>query len=157
MPITEADVDKLFALARDRYLLLLLAETSDAIPKVKPGIPQLGYTVQDVLTDSGGPLDEALTNWAEQRPSRVSYRRLHMDRNDSKVMTIMGICWLPQVRLIRRSTVLFRSSVSVGDNGEFLTQDVGGRSFQRRVDPGPSGFVNLLDALSAEVDRQVHK
>jgi len=155
MPVTESDVDKLFAFARDRYLLLLLAEASESVPKVKPGIPALAYKVQDVLTDSGGPLDEALTNWAEQRPSHVVYRRLLMDRDDSKVMTKMGVCWLPQVRLVRRETLLFRSSVSVGDNGEFLTQDVGGRSFRRRVPAGPSGFVNLLDALSAETDRAV--
>lgn len=153
--VSAAEVDTLFASARDRFVLLLLAETSKAVPKVKPGLPALAYTVLDKLTARGGPLDEALTNWATQRPSRVLYRRLQLDRNDSKLMTSIGVCWLPQVRLVRRSTVLFRSSVSVGDNGEFLAQDVGGRSFRRRVDPAPSGFLNLMDALSAEVDRTV--
>jgi len=153
MPVSYAEVERLFASAGDRYLLLLLTETSEAVPKVKPGIPALSYKVLDQLTAREGPLDEALTNWAEQRPSRVLYRRLSMDRNDSKTMTRLGVCWLPQVRLVRRETTLFRSSVSVGDNGEFLAQDVGGRSFRRRVEPSPKGFINLLDALSAEVDR----
>lgn len=157
MLATDADVDNLFASARGRYLLLLLTETSEAVSKVKPGIPKLGYRVTDHLTESGGPLDEALVSFAEQRPSRVVYHRLQLDRSNSLVMTKIGICWLPQVRLVRRQTTLFRSSVSVGDNGEFLAQDVGGRSFQRRVQPGPDGFVNLLDALSAEVDRNVGK
>jgi hypothetical protein len=95
MPITLADVDKLFASARGRYLLLLLTETSEAVPRIKPGIPKLAYKVQDVLTDRGGPLDDALSNWAEQRPSRIAYHRLQMDRNDSNIMTKMGVCWLP--------------------------------------------------------------
>ena len=153
MAVTFPEVERLFASARDRYLLLLLTETSEAVPKVKPGIPALSFKVLDELTDEYGPLDEALTNWAEQRPSRVLYRRLHLDRHDSKVMVRIGVNWLPQVRLMRRETTLFRSSVSVGDNGEFLAQDVGGRSFRRRVEPSPQGFTNLLDALCAEVDR----
>lgn len=153
MAVTYAEVERMFKAATDRYLLLLLTETSDAVPKVKPGISAISYRVLDVLTDESGPLDEALRNWAEQRPSRVHYRRLLLDRHDSKVMTRLGVCWLPQVRLVRRERTLFRSSVSVGDNGEFLAQDVGGRSFQRRVDPSPEGFTNLLDALAAEVDR----
>lgn len=153
MSVKYAEVERLLALAKDRYLLLLLCEPSDAIPKVKPGVPTLAYRVLDVLTEEGGALDECLTNFAAQRPSRVTYRRLSLCRTDTKVMTRLGVCWLPQVRLVRRETVLFRSSVSIGDNGQFLAQDVGGKSFQRRVTPSPHGFTNLLDALGAEVDR----
>jgi hypothetical protein len=153
MPVTYTEVERLFASARDRYLLLLLTEPSSAVQKVKPGIPALSYSILDVLTAEEGALDETLTNWAGQRPSRLIYRRLDLDRHDTKTMVRLGVTWLPQVRLMRRGTVLFRSSVSVGDNGEFLAQDVGGKSFRRRVEPSPEGFSNLLDALSAEVDR----
>jgi len=152
MAASLAEVEQLYASAGDRYLLLLFLEDLKAVPKVKPGIPALAYRVLDKLTEAGGALDESLTNWAKERP-RVRYQRLVLDRNDTKVMTTIGICWLPQVRLIKRSTCLFRSSVSVGDNGQFLAQDVGGKSFVRRVQPSPAGYINLVDALSAEVDR----
>jgi hypothetical protein len=152
MPITLAEVETLLSSARDRHLLLLLTETSKAIPKVKPGIPALSYKVLDRLTEEDGPLDEALTSFIKQRP-RVLYRRLLLDRNDTAVMARLGVVWLPQVRLIRSGRVLFRSSVSVGDNGHFLAQDVGGRSFVRRTAVPASGLVNLTDALSAEIDR----
>lgn len=152
MTASPAEVEQLYASAGDRFLLLLLLEDLKAVPKVKPGIPALAYRVLDKLTEAGGSLDESLTNWAKERP-RVRYHRLLLDRNDSKLMTTIGVCWLPQVRLVKRGTTLFRSSVSVGDNGQFLAQDVGGKSFLRRVAPSPAGFVNLVDALSAEVDR----
>lgn len=153
MTTTVAAVEQLLTLSQSRLLLLLLLEENKAIPKVKPGIPALAYRVLDLLTEAGGALDEVLSNWAQERPSRVSYHRLVLDRNDTKLMTTLGVCWLPQVRLMRRRTTLFRSSVSVGDNGQFLAQDVGGRSFIRRVLPSPTGHVNLIDALSAEADR----
>lgn len=142
----------MFTYAGDRYLLLLLTETSKAVPKVKPGIPALALRVLDGLTEENGPLDECLNNFVKQRP-RVLYHRLLIDRNDAKVMTMLGVCWLPQVRLMRGSRLLFRSSVSVGDNGQFLAQDVGGKSFLRRTQVPASGFINLTDALSAETDR----
>ena len=91
MAATYAEVERLLASAGERYLLLLLTETSEAVLKVKPGIPALSYKVLDQLTASGGPLDEVLTTWAKQRPSRVLYRRLPMDRNDSKTMTFMSV------------------------------------------------------------------
>ena len=150
--VSLAQVKSILASAKDRYLLLLLTERRHAIPKVKPGIPALSYVVLDVLTDVQGPLDEALTNFCKQRP-RVQYRRLLIDRTDQQVMTTLGVVWLPQVRLMRNGRVLFRSSVSVGDTGQFLAQDVGGRSYVRRVSPPASGFVSLTDALSAEIDR----
>lgn len=152
MTVSLTEVEQLYASVGDRFLLLLLLEDLKAVPKVKPGIPALAYRVLDVLTEPGGALDESLTNWAKERP-RVRYHRLLLDRNDTKLMTTIGVCWLPQIRLLKRQTCLFRSSVSVGDNGQFLAQDVGGKSFVRRVEPSPKGFVNLVDALSAEVDR----
>jgi hypothetical protein len=151
-PITSVQVERMLTHAGDRYLILLLTETSKAVPKVKPGIPALAHRVLDGLTEEHGPLDEALTNFIKQRP-RALYQRLLIDRNDAKTMTMLGVCWLPQVRLVRAGRVLFRSSVSVGDNGQFLAQDVGGRSFIRRSPVPASGFINLVDALSAEIDR----
>ena len=153
MPTSYAEVERIFASAGKRYLLLLLTEAGDSSLKVKPGVPALSYNILDVLSEEGGPLDEILFNWSSQRPSRVLYKRLSLDSTDTKLMTRIGACWLPQVRLVRRETTLFRSSVSIGDNGEFLAQDVGGISMQRRVAPSPEGFTNLLDALSAEIDR----
>lgn len=153
MAVSYAEVEKILASAGDRYLLLLLTEVNTSSPKVKPGIPALSMKVLDVLTDRGGPLDEGLMNWAKQRPSRVQYHRLSLDRSDAKTLVRLGVSWLPQVRLVRRDRVLFRSSVSIGDNGEFLAQDVGGRSFKRRVDPSADGYTNMMAALSAEVDR----
>ena len=152
MPVSLPEVKQIYASAANGFLLLLLLEDLKAVPKVKPGIPALAYRVLDVLTEAGGALDESLINWAKERP-RVDYHRLLLDRNDTKLMTHIGVSWLPQVRLIKRQTCLFRSSVSVGDNGQFLAQDVGGKSFVRRAAPSPAGFVNLVDALSAEVDR----
>ena len=152
MPMSLAEVEILLSSARDRYLLLLLTETSKAIPKVKPGIPALSYRVLDEITGEGRALDEVLKSFVKQRP-RVLYQRLLLDRNNTSVMTRLGVCWLPQVRLMRSGRVLFRSSVSVGDNGHFLAQDVGGRSFVRRTEVPASGLVNLTDALSAETDR----
>ncbi len=119
---------------------------------MKPGIPALSYRVLDVLTDEGGQLDEALLSFNKQRP-RLIYKRLLLDRNDASVLTKLAVCWLPQVRLMRAGRVLFRSPVVVGNTGQFLAQDVGGRSFVRRTEPSPSGLVNLVDALSAEIDR----
>jgi hypothetical protein len=152
MPITSAEVDNLLTSSGDRYLLLLLTETSKAVPKVKPGIPTLAFRVLDILTKEDGPLDEVLSNFAKQR-ARVDYHRVLVDRNNSKAMAALGVCWLPQVRVVRKKRVLFRSSVSVGDNGQFLAQDVGGRSFVRRQELPPTGLINLVDALSAEIDR----
>ena len=155
MPVSYTELERLLASVGDRYLLLLLlTEKTRSSHKVKPGIPALSYRVLDELTERGGSLDRNLTNWADQRPSRICYRRLALDKDDQRSMTRLGVCWLPQIRLMKRETILFRSSVSVGDNGEFLAQDVGGRSFRRRVTPSEQGFVNLLDALSAEVDRK---
>ncbi len=156
MAVSPAEVEHLFTSVGDRFLLLLLLEDLKAVPKVKPGIPALAYRVLDKLTEAGGTLDEGLTNWTKERP-RVSYHRLLLDRNDAKLMTTISACWLPQVRLVKRRTILFRSSVSIGDNGQFLAQDVGGKSFIRRVAPSPAGYVNLLDALSAEIDRFIIK
>lgn len=152
-PTALDEVNDVFTRAGSKYLLLLLTENSKDVPKMKPGLPALSLKVTDVLTERGGPLDESLSNWAEQRPSSVVYQRLLLDRDNTKLMTQLGVCWLPQVRLVRRSRVLFRSSVSVGDNGEFLAQDVGGRSFRRRAEYSLTGFVNLFDALSSEIDK----
>jgi hypothetical protein len=135
-----------------KYLLLLLTEDYRTV-KSKPGIPAVTYRVLDYLTSADGPLNESLTLWSDQRPSKVVYRRLEIARTDTETLARLGVCWLPQVRLVRRGRVLFRSSVSRGDNGEFLAQDVGGRSFRRRTDPSPEGYITLLDALSAEVDK----
>ncbi len=151
-PVSLAEVEDLFDSAKDRFLVLFLTETSQAIPKVKPGIPTLAYRVLDVLTEPNGALDETLQNFIKQRPS-VVYRRLLVDRTNSNVMTRLGAIWLPQVRLVRKGRVLFRSSVGRGDNGQFLAQDVGGRSFLRRGGASASGLQNLVDALGAEIDR----
>ncbi len=151
-PVTVAQIERLFEHAADRPLLLLLTETSKAIPKMKPGIPALSYRVLDGLTEVNGPLDETLKNFVKQRP-RVIYQRLLIDRHDSKVLTTLGVAWLPQIRLLRQRRTLFRSSVSIGDNGQFLAQDVGGRSFIRRTEVPESGYVNLIDALAAEIER----
>lgn len=144
-----AEVHKILSFAKLNPVVLLLTETSANVPKVKPGLPALAYRVLDETTAENGPLDQMLKAFVNQRP-RLLYKRLLVDRRDSKMMTTLGVCWLPQVRVVRNGRVLFRSSVSIGDNGQFLAQDVGGRSFVRRV-PGP--LVNLSDALSAELDR----
>ena len=151
-PLTYADADRIFHEAGSKYLLLLLTECS--VPrKIRPGVQELSVAVSDKITAKYGPLDRALQAWADDRPSRVIYHRMPLDRSDTRTMTRVGACWLPQIRIVRRETILFRSSVSIGDNKEFLAQDVGGRSFVRRVEPSSSGFINLLDALSAEIDR----
>lgn len=153
--LTYHGVERLLSSVGDKYLLLLLTEPTGISPQTaKPGIPSLSYRVLDVLTEQGGQLDDSLSNWAKQRPSRLLYRRLEIDRSDAKLMTRIGVCWLPQIRLVKKGRTLFRSSVSVGDNGEFLAQDVGGKSFLRRVEPSLGGYINLLDALSAEIDRK---
>lgn len=146
------EVERVLLASKDRAWVLLLTEPPKAVTKAKPGLQALAYRVLDTITDKNGPLDEVLEAFAKQRP-RISYRRLAVNRNDKAVMTCLGVTWLPQVRIVKNSRVLFRSSVSIGDNGQFLAQDVGGKSFRRRVQPGPSGFVNLVDALSAEIDR----
>ena len=152
-PLTYADADRIFHEADGKYLLLLLTECS--VPKkIRPGIQELALSVSERITATDGPLDCALKAWAEDRPSKVKYHRMPLDRADSRTMARVGVCWLPQVRVVRKETILFRSSVSIGDNKEFLAQDVGGMSFIRRVDPSSAGLVNLLDALSAEVDRR---
>ena len=151
-PVKYEEVDRVFASAKDKPLLLLLTEHSRAIPKVKPGIPLLAYRVMDSLTEANGPLDEVLQDFARQR-SRVAYCRWLLDRNDTRLLARIGVCWLPQVRIVRNGNLLFRSSVAMGNNGQFLAQDVGGKSFVRRVPASSSSFVNLVDALSAELDR----
>lgn len=143
-------VEHVLNVAKTRPVILLLTERSDCVPRVKPGLGALAYRVLDETTAEHGPLDQMLTTFVQQRP-RLLYRRLLLDRRDSKVMTKLGVCWLPQVRVIKNGRVLFRSSVSIGDNGQFLAQDVGGRSFVRRVQS--AGLVNLSAALSAELDR----
>lgn len=155
-PVRFDEVERVFASAKDRHLLLLLTEHSRAIPKVKPGIPVLAYRVLDSLTEANGPLDEVLQDFSRQR-SRLIYRRWLVDRNDTRLLTRIGVCWLPQVRIVRNGNLLFRSSVAMGDNGQFLAQDVGGKSFVRRLPASPSSFVNLVDALSAELDRPTRK
>lgn len=146
------DVEHVLAESRQRHVVLLLTESSECIPKVKPGLSALAYRVLDETTAEGGPLDQMLRGFIGQRP-RLSYHRLFLDRRNAQVMTRLGVTWLPQVRVIKNERILFRSSVSIGDNGQFLAQDVGGRSFVRRTDPGPGGLINLSSALSAELDR----
>jgi hypothetical protein len=146
------EVEQVLSYTKEKTGILLLTETSERIPKVKPGLPALSFRVLDETTAAGGPLDQMLEAFVKQRP-RLFYRRLLLDRRDAKVMTTIGACWLPQVRIVKNRKTLFRSSVSIGDNGQFLAQDVGGRSFMRRVDPGPGDLVNLSTALAAELDR----
>lgn len=150
--VSFAELEKILKATKEKTGILLLTENSDCIPKVKPGLPALAYRVLDETTAAGGPLDQMLEAFVKQRP-RLFYRRLLLDRRDAKVMTTLGVCWLPQVRVVKNGRILFRSSVSIGDNGQFLAQDVGGRSFIRRVDPGPGDLVNLATALAAELDR----
>lgn len=146
------EVKRTLDLTKDRIGVLLLTETSACVPKVKPGLPALAYRVLDETTAENGPLADVLRAFTSQRP-RTFYTRLLLDRKDTKVMTHLGVCWLPQIRVVKNGRVLFRSSVSIGDNGSFLTQDVGGRSFIRRVEPGPGDFIDLVDSLTAEIDR----
>jgi hypothetical protein len=146
------EVEHVLKYTKEKTGILLLTENSDCIPKVKPGLPALAFRVLDETTAANGPLDQMLEAFVKQRP-RLFYRRLLLDRRDTKVMARLGVCWLPQVRIVKNGRILFRSSVSIGDNGQFLAQDVGGRSFVRRVDPGPGGRLNLATALAAELDR----
>lgn len=142
--------DLLSSVQKDQFLLLLLVENGPT--KVKSGLPSLVNHVMKDMTAKDGDLDLGLRGFAAQRRS-VNYRRLLLDRTDTASLTKLGTCWLPQVRLIRNHKVAFRSSVALGDNGKFLAQDVGGRSFIRRTS-SPTPFLNLLDALAAEVDRR---
>ena len=150
--VTYHEVDKLLASNRDKYLLLLLVEDVGNIPKLKPGINSIAYRIQESLVEEGGPMDQLLTNWSSGR-EHVNYVRLLLDRSDSKTMTRLGAVYLPQVRIMKRGQNLFRSSVSIGDNGQFLAQDVGGKSFIR-----PKGtqteFYNLVDLLANTTDRK---
>lgn len=147
-----ADIERVLEATKGKTAVLLLTETSACIPKVKPGLTALAYRVLDETTAEDGPLDRMLKAFVNQRP-RLFYQRLLLDRRDARVMTRLGVCWLPQVRVVKNGRILFRSSVSIGDNGQFLAQDVGGRSFIRRVTSAAGDFINLADALSAEVDR----
>lgn len=147
-----AEIERLLAATKEKTALFLLTETSDCIPKVKPGLPSLAYRVLDETTAEGGPLDHMLKAFVKQRP-RLFYVRMTLDRRDTKVMARLGVCWLPQIRIVKNGRVLLRSSVSIGDNGQFLAQDVGGRSFIRRVPVEPGKLVNLSDVLAAELDR----
>lgn len=149
--ITVAEVEKLLKATVGKAWVLLLTEPPRSVPKVKPGIQSLTYRVLDSLIADRGPLDESLKSFAKQRP-RISYLRVAIDRNNTEVMTKLGVVWLPQVRVMKNGMSLFRSSVSIGDNGQFLAQDVGGKSFVRRTS-SPTGLINLVDALSAELDR----
>lgn len=144
-------IESILKASKTHPALLLLTEKSDCIPKVKPGLPALAYRVLDETTADNGPLDQMLKAFVSQRP-RLLYRRLLLDRKDARVMTTLGVCWLPQVRVVKNGKILFRSSVSIGDNGQFLAQDVGGRSFVRRVQ-AVAPLINLADALAAELDR----
>lgn len=150
--VSFADVERVLDATKEKTAVLLLTETSDCIPKVKPGLPALAYRVLDETTAENGPLDQMLKAFVKQRP-RSFYRRLLLDRRDSKMMTHLGVCWLPQIRVVKNGRVLLRSSVSIGDNGQFLAQDVGGRSFIRRVPVEPGKLINLSDLLVAELDR----
>lgn len=148
MPASVSEIESLFSEAGSKYLLLLLSEADADCSKKLRGTQGLALRVLADLTAKGGRLDDALASWASQRPSRVTYQHLVLDKNDSAALTAIGVCWLPQIRLVRRRTTLFRSSVSVGETGSFLAADVGGRSLRSRS----TNPVKLTDALSEIVD-----
>ena len=148
--ITVAEAEALMAATKDKPWVLFLTEPPRTV-KAKPGTQHLAYRVMDSLTAERGPLDQVLLNFAKQRP-RINYRRVVVDRNNTELLAKLSVVWLPQIRIVKNRKSLFRTSVSIGDNGQFLTQDVGGKSFVRRTS-SPTGLVNLVDALSAELDR----
>lgn len=148
--ISAQEAKQLIQSTKSKVGLFLLTEPPRSVPKAKPGLQSLAYRVLDTLTEDSGALDLTLKSFAAQRP-RVNYQRVLVNRNDAEVMTTLGVVWLPQVRVVKNGKIMFRSSVSIGDNGQFLCQDVGGKSFVRRIES--SGYINLVDALAAELDR----
>ncbi len=110
--------------------LLLIVEKEP--PAAKAGIPSLSAKVTTILTDREGPLDSALQQFAAERPSTVQYERVEVSRQDQRKLAELGVVWLPQVRLIKGTRVVLRSSVKMADTGEYLLSDVGGQSFRRR-------------------------
>jgi hypothetical protein len=134
--------------ANGRHLLLLLTEA--APPKAKAGIPALASRVLDLLTQKDGPLDELLAEWAAKQ-GFVTYQHLALPRDNKRLLIEASVCWLPQVRLVRNGKILLRSSVAMGDNNQFIAQNVGGLSL--RFAPGQQAPVTLLAALDAELER----
>lgn len=145
--MTSKEVASILATPSDRFSLLLLLEKDP--PKPKPGVPSLSQVVMGKMIP---PLEEVLTKFCAERP-RVGYHKLLLNRSDTKSLTALGVCWLPQIRLMRGKKTLVRSSISLGDTGQFLAQDVGGRSFIRRFESS-TGFYNLVDVLASETDRK---
>jgi hypothetical protein len=133
--------------SQGKFRVLLLVESSPSLVKVRTETPDLTVKTMFQLTAENGPLDRALQVWS--RPmSQVRYRRIPLDRSDTEALVGVGVSWLPQVRLLsRRGKVLMRSSVSVGDNGQWVCGHVGGRSFL-----SPENVPNLLDALEQQIE-----
>jgi hypothetical protein len=152
-PCTAEQVDELFASVGASPVLLLLVDASK--PVGQTGVPALAHTVLGQMVEQGGALDTVLTSFAADRP-KLQYYRVVVDPSDSEVMAKLGVCWLPQVRLLRNDRTLFRSQVAISDSGEFLAQDVGGRSFVRRT-PATNGLHSLTASLAAELDRLVRR
>ena len=134
--------------AGNRFQLLLLV--GDTPPSPKPGVPELTMAVLARLISADGALDQMLKHLAAERPSTVRYARLVLNENDAEVMAAVGVMWLPQVRLVRGDTTLFRSAVSLADNGSFLAADVGGQSYRRKSD---TPLLPLADLITSEIDR----
>ncbi len=149
--VTYGEVNSTLQRYHSQYLLLLLVENVEDVNVRKHGLTTVAYKVQENLMQKEGPLDQQLSNWAGDRPSTVEYRRWVLDRDDAKTLTRIGVVYLPQIRIMKRGQNLFRSSVAIADNGEFLSLDVGGKSF-RRINEPQNGLYPLFDTLTATVD-----
>lgn len=146
-PTTPAAVRNMFAAAGDRFVLLLIAEK----PKVAPtqtGVASVASRVLEEMVSEGEALDTALSLFAHEHMGNVLYRRVEVSPQDADMLVALRVVWIPQIRLVRKDRVLLRSGVSVGDNGVFLAQDVGGRSLRLS---GPRRLVPLIEQLEAAI------
>lgn len=135
--------------AGERYQILLLVEETPAPPRDM--VQRVVHHTLAELSAIDGPLDSELREFASDRPSKVLYQRIAISRSNVQLISQIGVVWLPQVRLIRKGKVLLRSAVQMGDNGHFITSDIGGMSFRRVT--GRQRYLNLLDSIEALISR----